>query len=150
MKDKALKDNAMKDNAMIQEDISWREPYEGMDASLLDRIAKIIDSNLTNPELTTQYIAKELGIGLRNIYRKLEGITSLTPKDMIREARLERARQLLTKTGMNVEEVCYQAGFSNRGTFYKLFSLKFGCTPKQYHEDRIKEAKDKLQSDQEQ
>ncbi len=114
------------------------------DKLFLDRITQIINDNLTNPELTTQFLAQELGVGLRNIYRKLEGITSLTPKDMIREARLERARKLLTKTGMNVEEVCYQAGFNNRGTFYKLFAAKFGCTPKQYHESQLNKAKDEL------
>ena len=114
------------------------------DKEMLDRMAKIIEENLTNPELSTQYVAKEMGIGLRNIYRKMATFTDLTPKDMIREARLERAKQLLTKTGMNVEEVCYQAGFGNRGTFYKLFFAKFGCTPKQYHEERIKEAKGKI------
>ena len=70
--------------------------------------------------------------------------TELTPKDMIREARLERARQLLTHTGMSMEEVCYQAGFGNRGTFYKLFAAKFGCTPKQYHDEQMARAKETL------
>ena len=114
------------------------------DKELIDRMTRIINDNLANPDLSTQFVAQEMGIGLRNIYRKMATFTELTPKDMIREARLERARQLLTQTGMSMEEVCYQAGFGNRGTFYKLFAAKFGCTPKQYHDEQTSRAKETL------
>ena len=114
------------------------------DKEFMDKMAKVIEANITNPGLTTQLLAKEMGIGLRNIYRRMATFTDLTPKDLIREARLERARILLTKTSMNAEEVCYQAGFGNRGTFYRLFAAKYGCSPGQYHEEQIKKAKDKL------
>ena len=145
--------NQLKRNTMLKDyfnsTLSAFEVVDGKhlhheDKVFLDRIYRIVDDNLRNPDLSTQFIAKEVGVGLRNLYRKLEDITDLTPKDMIREARLERARQLLTKTEMSMEEVCYEAGFGNRGTFYKLFAAKFGCTPKQYHDQMIAEAKGKL------
>ena len=148
--------NQLKRNIMLKDyfnsSLSAFEVVDGQhihqeDKEMLDRLTKIINDNLTNPDLSTQFIAKEMGIGLRNIYRKLQGVTSLTPKDMIHEARLERARQLLAQTGKSMEEVCYKAGFNNRGTFYKLFAAKFGCTPKQYHERLIEEAREKLKGE---
>ena len=145
--------NQLKRNTVLKEyfnsSLSAFQLVEGKqlhqeEKEMLDRLTKLINDNLENPELSSQFIAKEMGIGLRNIYRKLGNITSLTPKEMIREARLERARQLLVQTSMSMEEVCFKAGFNNRGTFYKLFSTKFGCTPKQYHEQALNEAKEKF------
>jgi methylphosphotriester-DNA--protein-cysteine methyltransferase len=36
----------------------------------------------------------------------------------------------------------YKAGFNNRGTFYKIFSLKYGTTPKKYRESKTVELDD--------
>ena len=76
-----------------------------------------------------------------NLYRRMQEITTETPTTLIRELRIERARQLLTKTELSMEEVCYRAGYTNRGTFYKQFATKFGCTPGQYHEKMMQEAR---------
>ena len=67
----------------------------------------------------------------------MQEITTETPTSMIREIRLEYVRQLLTKTELSMEEVCYRSGYNNRGTFYKQFAMKFGCTPKQYHDQMM-------------
>lgn len=104
----------------------------------------IIKENLTNPELSTQFIASRLGLGVRNLYRRMQNITDKKPSTFIKEARLEKARQLLTKSKMSMEEVCYNSGFVNRGTFYKLFVAKFNCTPKQYHDKMIAKAEEML------
>ena len=110
------------------------------DKALLEQMIKIINDNITNSNLTTKFVADKMGLGVRNLYRRLETITDETPTTIIRNARLERARQLITTTGHTMEEVCYKAGFSNRGTFYKLFMARYGCTPKQYHDNQTREA----------
>ncbi|MGI6242543.1 MAG: ATP-binding protein [Prevotella sp.] len=114
------------------------------DKELYDNMKQIIEDNITNPSLSTQFVANELGLGIRNLYRRLQSITEKKPSAFIKEARLERARVLLTTTRMSMEEVCYKSGFVNRGTFYKLFSTKFGCTPKQYHDKMMSETKELL------
>lgn len=108
------------------------------DRSFMEKIVTIISENLDRQDLSAAFVADQLGVGLRNLYRRMQEISTETPTTLIRELRLERARQLLTKTEMSMEEVCFQAGYSNRGTFYKQFSAKFGCTPGQYHEQMMK------------
>lgn len=110
------------------------------DREFLERIVNIIEKNLDNVELNAQFIADEMDVGIRNLYRRMQDITDETPKTLIQEMRLEHARKLLTKTGMTMEEVCFQSGYNNRGTFYRQFYNKFGCTPKQYHEQMMKNA----------
>ena len=111
------------------------------DRAFMDQMVAIITDNLEKPELSAAFIADEMGVGLRNLYRRMQEITTETPTALIRELRIERARQLLTKTELSMEEVCYRAGYTNRGTFYKQFATKFGCTPGQYHEKMMEEAR---------
>ena len=106
------------------------------DKQFLEKMFSIINENITDSSLTTSTIAKEMGMSIRNLYHRLENIINVTPSSIIREYRLTYAEQLLTKTRMSVDEIIYKSGFSNRGTFFKNFSAKFGCTPKAYREQK--------------
>lgn len=110
------------------------------DRAFMERIVATIEDNLENPDLSAAFIAEKMGVGLRNLYRRMQEITDETPKTLIHELRLENARRLLTKTGMTMEEVCYRSGYNNRGTFYRQFLAKFGCTPRQYHDQMMQAA----------
>ena len=114
------------------------------DKALLGKMLQVVNENITSSELSTKFVADKMGLSVRNIYRRLETITDETPATIIKNARLERARQLITTTGHTMEEVCYKAGFGNRGTFYKLFMARYGCTPKQYHVNQKAHARNTL------
>ena len=49
---------------------------------------------------------------------------------MIKECRLHVAKDLLLKTKKTIDEIVFEAGFSNKVTFFKVFREKYGCTPK--------------------
>ena len=102
------------------------------DKEFIDRMLKIINDNISNTEISTKFIADELGVSIRNLYRRLEGILNQTPTNIIKEYRLAKAEQLLTTTKLSIDEIIYKAGFVNRGTFFKCFSaiLKFHMHPR--------------------
>ena len=101
----------------------------------LDRLYRIIRSNLQNPDMTTRFIADEMHLSVRNLYAKLDGIVNITPSNIIREYRLAYSAQLLSKTKMTVDEIIFRSGFSNRGTFFKNFTARYNCTPKAYRRE---------------
>lgn len=103
-----------------------------------EKVLLTIDRNLTNPDFSTERLATDLGLSARHLYRKLSGITEQTPASLIREYRLLYVEKLLLTTKHSVDEIMYKAGFNNRGSFYKLFLQKFGVTPKNYREMKIK------------
>lgn len=105
------------------------------DKDFLDKLYGIIRRNLQNPDMTTSFIADEMHLSVRNLYSKLDGIVNITPSNIIREYRLIYSAQLLVKTKMTVDEIIYRSGFSNRGTFFKNFTSRFGCTPKAYRRE---------------
>ena len=85
------------------------------DKEFIDRMLKIINDNISNTEISTKFIADELGVSIRNLYRRLEGILNQTPTNIIKEYRLAKAEQLLTTTKLSIDEIIYKAGFVNRG-----------------------------------
>ena len=106
------------------------------DQDFLNKIMKIIDKNIENPELSVELLSSELGYSTRQFYRKLKPITEKSPADIIKEYRLTVAERLLLTKNLTIEEIMDKTGFTNRGTFYKVFSLRFGMPPRQYREQQ--------------
>ena len=104
-----------------------------------ERLLIAIDKNLINMNFTSEQLAAEMGVSLRQLYRKLKDITNRTPAELIKEYHLAVAEKLLATTRDSVDEIMYKSGFNNRGTFYKIFSLKYGMTPKKYRESKTVE-----------
>ena len=51
------------------------------------------------------------------------------------------AERLLIAKNLTIEEIMDQTGFNNRGTFYKLFSKRYGMPPRQYREQQKENVK---------
>ncbi|MGM9768210.1 MAG: two-component regulator propeller domain-containing protein [Candidatus Cryptobacteroides sp.] len=102
------------------------------DKEFVDKIYKIIYQNVSNPDLSPKFIAEEMGLSLRNLYRRTESLMDTKISALIKDYRLSVAANLLTTDKMAVDEVIYKTGFVNRGTFFRLFSEKYGMTPKKY------------------
>lgn len=114
------------------------------DKVFLDRMLEIIGRNLTNSRISTRFIADELGVSVRNLYRRIEGILQQTPTHIIKEYRLTTAEHLLVTTKLSIDEIIYKAGFVNRGTFFKCFSAKYGCTPKVYRKEKLSQIRQEV------
>lgn len=112
------------------------------DKQFFDQMMEIINNNIANSNLSVETLSNELKLSVRQFYRRLKQITDKTPADIIREYRLETARQLLLSTHLTIDEIMDKTGFNNRSTFYKLFSQKFGVPPRQYREEKKSEFKD--------
>ena len=104
------------------------------DKAFYHRILDIIHENISNPELNASLVAKELGLSLRVMYRRLENIESPNLNQMIIDTRLKLAVKYLTKSRMTIDEILYKVGYENRSTFYRNFKNSYGMTPKEYRE----------------
>ena len=63
------------------------------------------------------------------LYRKVKAVTGSTPIELLRNARLNRAYQLLLTTDKSVSEVAYQVGFTAPSYFTKCFKDEYGMLP---------------------
>lgn len=104
------------------------------DERLLERVVKVINDNLNNPELTSDMIAKEVGLSRVHLYRKLKELTNQSARNYFRNIRLTKAAELLSQKKMAVAEVAYQVGFANPNNFATAFKELYGVSPSQYME----------------
>jgi len=109
------------------------------DIRFIQDIYDIIDKNITNKDLSADFIANELHISQRHLYRKLSTISKKSLSEIIKDSRLYISQNLLLNTQLTIDEVLYRSGYTNRSTFFRVFSTKYGCTPKEYREKHIQE-----------
>jgi len=107
---------------------------ESNDEKFMYLTVKAIDENIDNFDLNIEFLCEKLNITHQQIYRKIKALTGQTINEFIRTVRLKKASQLLSDSEMNISEIMYSVGFSNRSYFSKCFSEQYGLTPKEYKE----------------
>lgn len=112
------------------------------DERLMERIMKVINANLANPDLGNDMITSEVGISRGHLYRKLKEMTNLSLRDFIKNIRLTEAARLLAEHRYGVSEVAERCGFENVSYFTVLFKQKYGVPPSAYNM-MIRDGKDK-------
>lgn len=109
------------------------------DERLLQRIIKIINENLSNPELTSEMVADKVGLSRVHLYRKLKELTHQSARNYIRNIRLVKAAELLSHKKMAIAEVAYEVGFANPNNFATAFKEMYGVSPTVYNEQHCAE-----------
>lgn len=107
------------------------------DERLLERVIKVVSAHLDDSSLTTDMIAKEVGLSRVHLYRKLKELTNQSARDYVRNIRLTKAAELLAEKKVAVAEVANLVGFSNPNNFATAFRELYGMTPTQYMEQHI-------------
>lgn len=102
--------------------------------AFMDKLISIIKRDLENPELTVEQLNREMAMSNTQLFRKLKALTSLSANQLIRQIRLERARELLKNTNLTIAEIAYQTGFNDPSYFTRIFTKEEGITPKEFRD----------------
>ncbi len=106
------------------------------DDKLMERIMKVIDSNISNPDLSIEMITQEVGISRVHLYRKMKELTNQSMRDFIRNIRLKQAAKLLSEKKHSITEVVEMTGFSRISNFSTLFKDMYGMSPMAYRDQK--------------
>ena len=99
------------------------------EAPFLTRFKAILEKHLTDSDLSVEDLGSEVGLSRVQLYRKVKALTGRSPVELLRTARLQRARQMLLTTDKTISEVAYDVGFSAPSYFTKCFRDEFGISP---------------------
>lgn len=105
---------------------------ESSDKILLNRIIKVMSSNLSNPDFGVEELGREVGLSRAHLYRKLKQMTGHSAIEFVRNMRLQRAAQLFRQNRIYVAEVAYLSGFKELSYFRKIFREFYGMSPQEY------------------
>lgn len=83
---------------------------------------------------TVQYFAEKLFVSPHYLNDMLKNLTGQTTQQHIQNQLIEKAKELLSTTGMSVSEIAYQLGFEYPQSFSKLFKNKTNLTPLKFRQ----------------
>lgn len=90
---------------------------------------EVINRNLGNELFGVSELADAMHMSRSNLLRKVKKETNLSVSQLISQARLTRAMELLKTTQLNVTEVSQEVGFSSTSYFIKCFREYYGFPP---------------------
>ncbi len=102
------------------------------DDKFLRKASDFIEQHLSDSDLNVERFAQQMAMSQSQLYRKLKALTDLSPNEMIRSVRLQRAAKLLLNHSGNIAEIAYEVGFSNPSYFSECFQKQFGKLPSEY------------------
>lgn len=92
----------------------------------------VILNNLENNKLTSNFIAKKLGINRTKLFLNAKAYLDISLNQYILEKKLSSARFLLENTDLSIEEIAYKTGFNTYSYFLKSFKKRYKITPYKY------------------
>lgn len=105
------------------------------DKMFMDTLRQAILKNMSNTKLKMDDLGADMGISRVQLYRKVKAMTGMSPVELLKEMRLQRAMKLLKATDKTVAEVAYEVGFGTPGYFSSCFKKQYGKYPTDVKED---------------
>jgi YesN/AraC family two-component response regulator len=105
------------------------------DRIFLQKVYKVLKNNMSNEDLSPDYVASAMAMSRMQFYRKIKHLTDKTPVDLIRSYRLEQAEKMLITTRKTVKEIMFACGFFGKAYFYREFTKRFRCSPGEYRKN---------------
>ena len=105
-----------------------KQPTTIEDTFLL-KLKQVIMNHLDDPEFGQVQLSRVIGLSRSQLFRKLKALTGKSTSLVVRSIRLQKAKELLLTTELNVSEVAYDVGFKDLSYFSKCFIEEFGEQP---------------------
>jgi signal transduction histidine kinase/ligand-binding sensor domain-containing protein/DNA-binding response OmpR family regulator len=99
------------------------------DHKLLQKAFSFVESNYHLENLNADQLADHLAMSKAQLYRKIKAITGVTPHGLIKNYRLNKAREMIAEGKFCISDIVYMTGFNNRTYFYRSYRELFGETP---------------------
>ncbi len=99
------------------------------DQEFLEKLNQLIEQNLSNENYSIELLASDICLSRTQLFRKCKALTGVSPVELLRNTRLDAARQLLAEGKGSVAEVASLVGFADASYFTRCYKAFFGTTP---------------------
>ncbi|MFV8376583.1 substrate-binding domain-containing protein [Flavobacterium sp. GSP11] len=103
-----------------------------IEREFLNKINLILEKNIDDSSFSVENLASKLNISRVQLYRKVKAVLGIGVGDYVNNFRLEKAKELLMTTTMNISEIAYSCGFASPNYFSTTFKTKYGIPPKDF------------------
>jgi transcriptional regulator GlxA family with amidase domain len=99
-------------------------------------LTKLLLNDLSN-NWTIQEMARSVELSGAHLQKLFKSNLGISPCAYLRELRLERVRELLETTFLQIKQIGHQTGLRNDSHLTREFKLKFGSTPTDYRRNHF-------------
>ncbi len=104
----------------------------GPDKDFISQLNTVIYENISAIDLNVDELAKLMHMSRPTLYRKIKGLSDLTPNELINISRLKKAAELLTQKEYNITQVSTMVGYTVQSNFSRDFHKHYGMSPSNY------------------
>lgn len=125
---RALRERFREQVVIRPSDVSERS----VDQRFFEKVMATIEEQIGDSDFSVGELAREMGMSVSQLSRKLTALIDQTPGRVMRAVRLERAAALVAAGAGNLSEIAYRVGFADQAHFSRSFKRHFGVTPSEY------------------
>ncbi|MCP8894985.1 helix-turn-helix domain-containing protein [Shinella daejeonensis] len=85
-------------------------------------------------DISLETLATRAGLERRTFLRRFRKATGMTTSEYGQRLRVSRACELLQFSGLTVEQIAWETGYGDPGSFRKIFARFIGLTPGEYRQ----------------
>lgn len=104
------------------------------DEAVLQLLFSKLEENWQDPEFDIDDYCQAMAMSKSQLYRKTITLTGMSPNLLLKEYRLEKAKELMKKQHYNISQITFDSGFTSPSYFTKCFKKKYGLLPMNYME----------------
>jgi AraC-like DNA-binding protein len=102
------------------------------DENLLQLLFTKLEENWQDPEFDVDDYCQAVTMSKSQLYRKTIALTGMSPNLLLKEFRLEKAKEMMNKQYYNISQITFDSGFTSPSYFTKCFKKKYGLLPMAY------------------
>lgn len=108
------------------------------DDEFMQCVMRYIEENMVQSTMTVEDIAQGIAVSRSVIDRKVKNIVGVTPAELLRKTRIQRACKMLEDVAIPVSNIAYECGFVDPKYFRKVFKQVMGVNPRDYRAEKCR------------
>lgn len=104
-------------------------PSESADERWRRRLRELIARRLPDPTFDVEAMAAAMHADRSQLFRRCKELLGASPSDLLREARLGKALELLSRDAESVSAIAYAVGYERLSSFTRAFVARYGHSP---------------------
>jgi len=102
------------------------------DESLLELLVNTLEENWQDADFDIPDYCQAMTMSKSQLYRKTTRLTGLSPNSLLKEFRLEKAKESMKRQRYTIAQITFDSGFTSASYFTKCFKKKYGLLPMAY------------------
>ncbi len=102
------------------------------DQHLLELLFNKLEENWQDPDFAVTDYCQAMAMSKSQLYRKTVELFNVSPNQLLKDFRLEKAKELMRKQRYSISQITFDTGFTSPSYFTKCFKKKYGLLPMTY------------------